>query len=95
MQIVTKDSHWLAAQRARTPLVLCSYDWMTKPHARTVCGAEKWFKVVVVDESHNIKNHKVRPQTCEILYLPIMPLGLFFVVAALYNCRVATCGGHH
>jgi SWI/SNF-related matrix-associated actin-dependent regulator of chromatin subfamily A-like protein 1 len=61
MQVIWKEADILSAQRNRKPFVICSYDLIPKPKVKTVCVAEKWFKVVVCDESHYIKNHTVCP----------------------------------
>jgi hypothetical protein len=63
MQVIWKEADILSAQRSHKLLVICSYDLMPKAKVKTVCMAEKWFKVVVCDESHYIKSHTVRALT--------------------------------
>jgi SWI/SNF-related matrix-associated actin-dependent regulator of chromatin subfamily A-like protein 1 len=58
VHVVWKEGDMLEAQRQRKQVVIVSYDLMPKPACKTVCVVEKWFKVVVCDESHYIKNAK-------------------------------------
>ena len=50
-------------RRQRKQLIIMSYDLMTKDNAKTLCTTEEYFRVVVCDESHYIKNFDVWPLT--------------------------------
>lgn len=48
-----------ARHRAKI-FVVVSYDLMSKPKMRELCHDDKWFKMVICDESHMLKSRQVR-----------------------------------
>lgn len=70
IHVVWKDSDMIDAQRQRKQVVIVSYDLMPKAACKAVCAVEKWFKVVVCDESHYIKNSKVGLPFCMLALVP-------------------------
>jgi hypothetical protein len=54
------DTGCETCRHAGKKLVIVSYELMAKEAVMAICGKEKYFKVVVCDESHYIKSKEVR-----------------------------------